>query len=174
MLYAPEDFPFRREIEKQLKGMVRAGEVSITPHPPETKIGEDIEGYPEKYSWEAIKRAKIVLLLWSVNFISHDTITKLGEVVADLHHNGMIVAIPILCRQCLCDYSESLKRLRPLPKNGQSIEEQPEALKSTSYREIADNIYTILAIIKQQDTISRLEQENFLLKKKVNELQNNK
>lgn len=163
-LNAPEDIAFRVEIEKQLKQLVRNKFLVITPTHLASEI-VDTQGIPKEYLSAAIKRSKIILMLWSADFLNYDTLTTLAEYAAMLDEQRMHNAVPILVRNCLCDYTDVLKRLKRIPRNGGSIEEQEN--KSIAYVEIAERISTLLTNINIQEENLRLRTELIEAAKKI-------
>lgn len=164
ILHAPEDWSVKNRIERYLKEYIREQKLSITP---DITADQPID----HYYMESVKNSRIILMLWTSDFLADDTLVKIGEYVANLHHNKMHNVLPVLVKQCLYDFSESFKHLKKIPRNGESLSESDENI---IFQQISDAIAALLYMFSLENEIQKANETIKLMAIRIAELEKNK
>lgn len=118
ILYAEEDGGLKNELENHLSSLHRHGYIDVW-HEGLVLPGQDKDAVVSAY----LRKAHIILLLVSANFLSPDCYSKYEE---DLRHayerqkQGKVKIIPVILRHCVWQL-DLLASLTPLPKDGHPV-----------------------------------------------------
>lgn len=160
LLYAEEDESLKNELERHLSALQRQGYIDVW-HDGKIDPGASVPEVQQEY----LRKAHVILLLISANFLAPDCYNKYEDELREAFERqkqGEVKIIPVILRDCLWQL-DLLASLKPLPAGGHPIRSSHWENEDKAFKNIAVELQGIA-----REFLSAKER----LERKVNQVAN--
>lgn len=140
ILYAAEDRALKQELEDHLAALQRLGHIDVW-HEGLIEPGAD----KDRVVAEHLRKAHIVLLLVSANFLSPDCYGRYEpelRLAYERQRRGEVRVVPVILRHCLWQM-DLLAELSPLPRGGHPVRSRHWESEDLAFQQIAQELRTL-------------------------------
>jgi hypothetical protein len=146
VLYASEDRSLARELEDHLAALQRLGHIDVW-HEGLIEPGAEKDLVVAEY----LRKAHIVLLLVSANFLSPDCYGRYEpelRLAYERQRRGEVRVVPVILRHCLWQM-DLLAELSPLPRGGHPVRSRHWESEDLAFQQIAQELRTLAEDLKR-------------------------
>lgn len=146
ILYAAEDRALKQELEDHLSALQRLGHIDVW-HDGLIEPGAEKDRVVAEY----LRKAHIVLLLVSANFLSPDCYGRYEpelRLAYERQRRGEVRVVPVILRHCLWQM-DLLAELSPLPRGGHPVRSRHWESEDLAFQQIAQELRGLAEDLKR-------------------------